>query len=63
MQKTIHGLTWDAVAARHGLDANNYRVGDGWADLVEQLLTDLEAMGWRWTPITRTRREVWGAAF
>ena len=52
VQKTIHGLTWDAVAARHGLNANSYRVGDGWADLVEQLLTDLEAMGWRWTPVT-----------
>ena len=52
-RQTIHGLTWDAVAARHGLDANAYRVGDGWADLVDRLLTDLESMGWRRTPITR----------
>lgn len=50
---TVHGRTWDEVAARHGLTSAVHRVGDGWADLVDRLLTDLEAMGWRPTPITR----------
>jgi hypothetical protein len=50
---TVHGRTWDAVAARHSLNANIYRIGDGWAELVDRLLTDLVAMGWRGRPITR----------
>ena len=54
MARTIHGLTWEQVARRHGLDpVSTWRVGDGWAEIVDRLLTDLEAMGWRWTPITR----------
>jgi hypothetical protein len=49
---TIHGLTWDDVVARHGLSTSQ-RVGDGWADLVDRLFTNLETMGWRWTAGTR----------
>jgi hypothetical protein len=53
VQKTLHGLTWGDVAARHGLDPNRAPVGDGWADLVDRLFTDLEAMGWHSTLISR----------
>ena len=45
--------TWAEVAAAHGIDPHRHPLGDGWADIVDRLLTDLEGMGWRWTPITR----------
>lgn len=28
---------------------------DGWAQLIDRLLLDLEAQGWRWTPMTRMK--------
>ena len=53
MAKTIHGRFWGEVAARHRIDPRIYPIGDGWADILDRLLDDLERMGWRWTPITR----------
>lgn len=52
-QPTIHGLSRDEVATRHGVDARVWPIGDGWAELVDRLLTDLEALGWRQVRSTR----------
>ena len=53
MPKTIHGLTWNEVAARHRVNGWSKSIGDGWAEIMERLLTDLEALGWSRAPITR----------
>ncbi|HVA91936.1 MAG TPA: hypothetical protein VNL71_19080 [Chloroflexota bacterium] len=45
---TVHGLAYEQVMWRHGLD-NPWipgGVGDGWAELVDRLFVDLRSLGW-----------------
>ena len=48
--KTVHGLDLLGVADRHGLFVSgagaNIDVGDGWAQILDRLFTDLYSMGW-----------------
>jgi len=45
---TVHGLAYEQVMWRHGLD-NPWipgGVGDGWAELVDRQFVDLRTLGW-----------------